>query len=344
MKLIQRNCLMTILVIIFIFVGCSSRHLEVLYNGNFHEAQQIAMNRSENFCIVLLDTSNLTSKIYKERLVKNHIKTVFNMIDIRLPQNCWYGQWLYSISDPITCIFSPSGNLIDIIPGASRKCFDCIEQVVKTGKMCRELAYYNNFDMDKEQLIPLLNSVLLCKLDFEQGLNIELRINKLLDSINYPYIAYLKMMNLAKHSKHEAAQLVAKQLLAFDNDLELEIYPELFIAAKGVIDSCYNSKVEPVLECVTFIELGDCERGVAKPFKIKILNSGNTPLEIKEIQLSCSCVKLIGDEMYTILPKESQYVNFEFTADKDEKVERYLILKSNSIYPMHKIRIVANSS
>jgi len=344
MELIQRICLMAILGIIFISTGCSFRHLEVLYNGNFHDIQQIAINRNENFCVVLLDTSNLTSKIYKERLERNHIKTVFNMIDIRLPQNNWYQQWLYSISDPITCIFSPSGNLIDIIPGASRKCFDCIGQVVNTGEMCRKLVYYNNFSMDKEQLISLLSDILFCKLDFEKGLNIEPRINKLMDSINYPYTAYLRMMNLDKYGKHETAQLVAKHLLTFDSDLDLEIYPELFIAAKGVIDSCYNPKVEPVLECVKLIELGRCEKGVAKSFKIEIFNSGNAPLEIKEVQLSCSCVKLIGDEMYTILPQESQYINFEFTADKDEKIERELILKSNGIYPMHKIKIIADSS
>lgn len=340
----ERNCLMTILATIFICFSCNSEQIEILHNKEFCEIQQMALNKNENFCIVLMDTANLTSKIYKERLEKSNIETVFNIVDIKLPKNNWYGQWLYSNSDPITCIFTSSGILIDIIPGASHKCFNCIKQVVNTGKMCLELEYYNNFSMAKERIIPLLKDVLECKFALEHNLNIESQINNLVDSIDYPYAVYLKMMNFIKHNKPEMAQLTAKQLLAFDQDLELEIYPEFFIVANGIINPYYDPTTSPVLECETLIELKDCEKGVAKPFKIKIFNSGNTPLEIQEIQLSCSCVQLKGNETYTILPKESQYVYFEFTADNNEKVEREIFLKSNSTYPIHKIRVVANSS
>ena len=74
------------------------------------------------------------------------------------------------------------------------------------------------------------------------------------------------------------------------------------------------------------------------------MNSGVTSLEIQEIQLSCSCVALIGDEHYTILPGESQHVKFQFTIDKNEEVEREILLKSNGIYSVPRVKIVAKPS
>lgn len=343
-KMMKKRHFMTILVISLILMSCTSRQNEILQNKTFSEAQKIAMEKNQNFCIVLLDTTNLTSRIYLERLKKNPIKTVFNMVDVKLPQNKWYGQWLYSNSVPITCIFAPSGELIDIIPGASHKCFNCIEQVVEMGKMCMGLAYYSNFSMNKEQIIPLLNDVFHCNLELQNRIDIEAQIDHLLSSVNYPYTVYLKMMNSVKHNKLDSAQLAAKQLLAFEDAWELEIYPDFLTTAKGVINPNYDVRMEPRLECDAIIELDDCKIGIPKLFEIKIFNSGIAPLNIQEIQLSCSCVKLIGDEVYTIPPGKTQYINFEFTIDKNEEVEREIILKSNGVYPIRKIRIVANSS
>lgn len=344
MRFLQSNCLMVLLTITLISISCSPGQTEIVHNGKYQEVQQIAMDRNENFCIVLIDTTNLTSKLYISRLENCNFSAVFNMVDIKLPQNNLYNQWLYSNSDPVTCIFGPSGKLIDIIPGASRKCFNCIEQVIKSGSMCTDIAYYNNFSINKEKIIPLLNDILQCKLDFERGQDIESRINNLSDSIDYPYTAYLRMMNLAEHNKLEAAQLVAERLLKFNNDLELEIYPEFFTVAKGIIDPNYNAMIEPVLKCETKIELNDCKIGVAKPFRIKIFNSGSTPLLIHDIQLSCSCVELEGSEKHTILPEKSEYINFQFTADKDKKVEREIIIKSNAINPIQRVRVIADNS
>lgn len=343
MKSKKRYYLAILSFILFTFLGCSNRQKEILQNEEFRIIRQMAMDRNQNFCIVLSDTINSTSKIYQERLESSKIGTIFNIIDIKLSKNNWYKQWLYSNSDPITCIFTPSGKLIDIIPGASRKCFKCIEQTVKTGVTCHNLAYYNNFSIEKEQIIQLLNEILQCKLDVERGVNIESRINRLSNSINYPYIAYLKMMNSINQNKHETAQLSAHQLLAFNNDLELEIYPELFTYAKGVINPDYDSKIEPILECETLIHLDKCKKGVARPFEIKVFNLGKTPLKIQDIQLDCSCVSLTDDKAYTINPQESQRINFEFTASKNEETMREIILKSNGIQPIKIINIITTS-
>lgn len=343
--IMRKDCILA-LFFTFILVGCVSEQIEILQNRTFAEVQQIAVKKKQNFCIVLLDTTDLTSKIYMERLNHESLEAVFNIMDMNLHQNEWYAQWLYSNSTPITCIFTPVGELIDIIPGASRKCFYCMEQVIKDSKMCMDLNYYNSFSLEKETLIPLLNDVFQCNRELQQGNDISEQIDVLSNVISYPYVLYLKMENLAKHDKFELAQLVATQLLGLDLEdvWEQEIYLDLLIAAKKMLDSDYDVRLEPQLECDKVIELDNCEIGKPKLFEIKVMNSGVTTLEIQEIQLSCSCVTLIGDEHYTILPGESQRVKFQFTIDKNEEVEREILLKSNGIYSVHRVKIIAKPS
>ena len=332
-----------LLTILFVAVSCSTKQKEVLQNEEFNMVKQKAAEENQRFCIVLLDTADVTSKIYEERLEKSNIGAIFNVINTEMPQNSWYRQWLYSNSAPITCIFTSSGELVDIIPGASRKCFNCIKQVVKKDLMCKELKYYNNFSMEKRELIPLLNEILQCKLDLEKGVNIESRIDNLLDSIKHPYVDYLRIMNSLNHKENNIAQSAAKHLLTFNNDFELEVYPELFSFSKGIIDPNYDPRMEPVLECEGLIHLDNCEKDIAKPFEISISNMGETPLEVLDIQLDCSCVTLRGEKTYTISPHQSQNINFDFTANKEGQVIREIFLKSNSIRPIKRIKIIANS-
>ncbi len=325
-------------------ISCNIKQKEVLYNQDFNVVKQVAIDRSQNFCVVLLDTTNLTSRIYLERLRDNAIQAVFNIVNLELPSSHWYKQWLFSNSDPVTCIFAPSGNLIDIIPGASRKCLRCIKQVVDTGTRCSELSYYNNFFLKKEQLIPVLDNILQCKYRAEKGLNIESQISLLLDSINYPYGVYLGMMNFVNHGEYEKAKLLAKQLLSFNNDLDLEIYPELQILAKGLVDPNYNSKAEPKLECVSQVLLSNCEKNVPRRFELEVNNSGESSLKIQEVQLSCSCINLVEEKTYIIPPHKSQNIKLEFTANKAGRIVREIVLRSNGIYPITRIKIVTNVS
>ena len=340
---LKRNHFSIVLLTILFFVGCSTKQKEILQDEEFNLVKQRAAEEKQNFCIVLLDTTDVTSKIYDERLEKSNIGAIFNVIHTEMPQNSWYRQWLYSNSAPITCIFTSSGELVDIIPGASRKCFNSIKQVVKKDLACEELKYYNNFSMEKRELIPLLNEILQCKLDLEKGVDIESRIDHLLGSVKYPYVDYLRIMNSLNCKENKIAQSAAKHLLTFNNDLELEIYPEFFSFAKGVIDPNYDPKMEPVLECEDLIHLDNCEKDTARPFDLSISNTGETPLEVLDIQLDCSCVTLRGEKTYTISPHQSQNINFDFTANKEGQVVREIFLKSNSIRPIKRIKIIANS-
>ena len=101
--------------------------------------------------------------------------------------------------------------------------------------------------------------------------------------------------------------------------------------------------MEPVLECEDLIHLDNCEKDTARPFDLSISNTGETPLEVLDIQLDCSCVTLRGEKTYTISPHQSQNINFDFTANKEGQVVREIFLKSNSIRPIKRIKIIANS-
>lgn len=89
--IMRRDCVLA-LFFTFILVGCVSEQIEILQNRTFAEVQQIAVKKKQNFCIVLLDTTDLTSKIYMERLNHESLEAVFNIIDMNLHQNEWYAQ------------------------------------------------------------------------------------------------------------------------------------------------------------------------------------------------------------------------------------------------------------
>ena len=144
-----RHSLLPVLFGILLFsVSCSSGHKTgITWDKEFHVVQRTALEKNQNFCITLIDTTNRTSQIYLERLYEHTPDAIFNLVNAEPGIANWYSQWLYSISTPVTCIFTPEGKLIDIIPGASRKCFRCIKEVAENGKMTRNLAYYNNFSI-----------------------------------------------------------------------------------------------------------------------------------------------------------------------------------------------------
>lgn len=342
MELKMKYYLIIFTSLLLAFVSCSTKQKNILQNEDFNVVLQKAIERELNFCIVLLDTTDLTSKIYMENLLKINKNIVFNLVYSDDKKSNWYKEWLYTNSTPITCIFTSTGRLVDIIPGASRKCFNCINNTIDKGLMCDDLKYYNNFSMEKNDVIPLLDEIIQCKFSVDKGVNVSSRIDSLLDSIKYPYITYLKMINSLNIEESEDAQSAAKQLLSYNDDLELEIYPKLFSFAKGVIDPNYNSKIEPVLECQASICLDNCVKDVAKPFKLEISNTGETPLEILDIQLDCSCVSLNSEKKCIILPRESQTFNFEFIANKEGKLIREVFIKSNGIQPIKRVKIVAN--
>ena len=326
--------------------ACKDHHGQkvIKWNVDFSVIQKEAEEKQQNFCVILLDTTSLTSKIYEEYLRNSKMSGLFNFIDVWTSESEWYQQWLYTKASPITCIFSSSGILIDIIPGASRRCFKCIKEVMEDGKMCEDLAFYNNFSMsEKEDIIPLLNDIFQLKLNVDEKVDVSSKVQDLSKSIMYPYLAYLGMQNSAHCGNKEKAAFWARRLLSFNGDIELEIYSMLFTEAKAIIDVHYDSKEEPYLICAPIIYLYNCRKGEKKPFSVNCINSGDKPLNM-DITLDCSCISLLSDSACTIQPHDSLLIQFEFMADDYKRIEREITIKSNAINPIKKIVIVANDS
>ena len=50
-------------------------------------------------------------------------KAIYNIADVNVSSNAWYMKWLCPLSLPLTCVFSDTGTLIDLIPGATKETF-----------------------------------------------------------------------------------------------------------------------------------------------------------------------------------------------------------------------------
>lgn len=65
------------------------------------------------------------------------------------------------------------------------------------------------------------------------------------------------------------------------------------------------------------------------------------PLEITDISLSCNCVKLLGEKRYRIESGKSKNIDFEFTADIEEKLYREITFVSNASNALETVIITA---
>lgn len=328
--------------LISFLIACTRQQKDIVIKTDFHSAIQMSKKQNRVLCIVLLDTAQTTSKIYLQRLEEMQIPALFNLIYTDLTKSTLYEQWLYSNATPVTCIFSPDGRLVDVIPGASRKCFHCINEVVRTKKMTTELEFYNNFTMDKARIIPLLDEIWQCNLLVEKGSDLTLRLEQIAQNIEYPFLTYLEMENAIQKGDKEKTDSLAIRLCDYEGDLDLELYPNLFITAKENTMPDFDATEEACLKSPSVINLQEYTIGKPKVFHIPVTNSGKKPLAIKEIEMSCSCLELFDDMYFTLIPGETRNLELEFTADHNGRIEREIIIRNNGIYPIKRIKIIAN--
>jgi hypothetical protein len=245
---------------------------------------------------------------------------------------------------PVTCIFDLSSDtlkLTDIIPGATHECFDAINQCVKK-RIASSLRYINRFSQEKEVIIPVLGKIFRCKIGMDNHRDISREIEETLEIIQYPYNWYLKSINANKQGNDSVAVFSENKMLAFDSIEYLELYAGLYREVKAVTDKNYNVKDEPVLILDQYdVNLGNCEMNVPKAFGIRFTNTGNRPLEIKDIVLSCDCVSLKHTNKFSISPQDTVTVNFEFSAETQGDMEREVRVYSNGPVPVEKIKIAA---
>lgn len=327
--------------------GCNKSGHEVYYDKSFNEISGIANNADLPFCIVLIDSSQVLSKEYLIQLNKNQNhttqKTIFCVNDINSTNGEWLLKWLRPISLPLTCIFTPQGDLFDLIPGTSIETFSYLDEAVKT-TATTEFHWPNQFKMDKRRVLPLLNSLLSNKKYLDQGIYIPEDINNVIDSLPYPYSYYLKLTGALMEHDSTEAQSAAKYLLELENPYIMELYKNEFITAKTTLNKEYKAENDAIIRIEQdTINLPNCKINESIPITIDVYNDGGEPLIISKIHTSCSCLKQLNTtEQITVSLKQSVKLKFNFTPDLEGDVFRDIYIASNGInMPMLHVSIIA---
>ncbi len=346
----MRNVLLIILLFCLFLVGCSKPQVEAIrYDKAFDEIYSYANQNDKAFCIVLIDSTQRLSKKYLLNLENDNListnNVFYNIVDINNPANEWYMKWLCPLSLPLTCVFSTDGALIDLIPGAAKETFLYTKQAV-SNKEITKYHYPNRFNLSKFEIVPLLNQILKCKIELDQGIYEPTALNNSIDSLEYPYPYYLKIVGELLENDTIESRVVAESMLELENPFYLEQFKNEFILVKKILDPNFNVKDEPNIRVdSSVISLSNCTQNENHPFDISICNDGNKPLEILKIFKSCSCLKQVDDtEEFVIAPKDSVIVRFNFKPNERGEATRDIFITSNAINrPILYVKVLANT-
>ncbi|ULB34408.1 DUF1573 domain-containing protein [Proteiniphilum propionicum] len=335
-------------MVLFTIPACNKVSNEIYQNVAIEEIINLAQEKRKSICLILFNDSSTIFSSYLNNMDKgiltNSDRVIFNIINVALPENKWYTQWLGADNHVITCVFSSSGVLLATITGASTYSFECINKSLNGDLSCNQFGFTPLFNMSENaNKIDILNKILFCKLQYDKGMDIESDINNTLDIVQYPYNIYLKSLNLQKYKNEKEAIYLAKQLLTFDDIPYLRIYSDIFENAKYIVDNQYN----PDNEAKLFIKpkeiiLNNCIINQPEMLKIELFNKGNSLLNIKNIDLGCNCVRLIDTQTsFIINPNDSITLHLEFKSDKKGKIEREILFVSNAINSLEPVKIKA---
>lgn len=334
----------------FFLLGCSKPANEIYQNKSFGDICSISRSKEKLFCIVLTDSTRNSSKEYNKLLQENYnfltSEAVYNLVDINYQMNEWYVKWLCPASIPLTCIFSAEGILIDLIPGAARETFLYTEKALKT-KAMTGFHWPNHFKRNKKQAIPLLNDILKNKEYINNGIYLSSELDKIIDSLQYPYSIYLKLVGELMENDTISSKNTAKSLIEMETPIFLELYKSEFITANKVLDPNFKVDTEANIRVdKDSISFTDCKLNKSEPFDIAIYNDGERPLKIPKIHLSCSCLEQVNNgEDIIVKPKDAYIAKFKFTPDEEGEVLRDVFITSNAINkPILHIAIQANTT
>lgn len=315
--------------------SCKKTENHILTNCDFAKVKAIASEKKLPFCIVFNDSLSLISSEYIG-VIKTYQtpinSAIYNFVNINLENNKWYTKLFSPQIYPVTCVFSPLGQLIDLIPGSSKESFAYIAKVINTMCPCAEFHYNQQYDKDKAEIINFTNRAIAIKLKVDSGHYIAAEIDSLFQAAKNPYILYLKLQNQLQFNKISEAKETAKKLLLFDSAQYLFEYYDEFMEANQLLDSTYNYKTAPLIESVSDkIELSECYLNHKYNLDINIINKGEKPLKISDILTSCSCIKLISATNHIVNSGKSLILKIEFTPDTTGKLFREIYIASNSI-------------
>lgn len=330
--------------------GCRESGVTLIgFNKSFEDISLEASNDKKLFCIVLIDSTQVSHqnyvKFFHENQHRLRSQAIYNIVNVNLKENDWYRKWLNPSFFPLTCIFSDDETLIDIIPGASREAFLYTEEAIKN-KVSTDFHWPNQFGVNKKTIIPFLNCVLENRMYLDQGIYIPSKFDQLPDSLEYPYSLYLRLVGELMQNDSLASKETAKSLLELETPAGLELYKNEFITAKKVFDPNFNIHSEPNIRVdSTIISFINCVVHEAIDLDIPVYNDGEHPLKISKIYLSCSCLEHAADNENTIIPANgSCVVKFYFTPENEGDISRDIYIASNAInMPILHINILANA-
>lgn len=341
--------LIIITIVTFLCQCCKTKDEpdNIYCKKSFIEMQQISQKIKLPFCLVLYDSTQVASQEYIKKLYQNsqNMKQgLFDLIDITSNESSWYGKLLSPQILPLTCVFTTSGELIDLIPGSSQESFLYTKEALTNQKTNRDFHYNQQYGDNKINIIHDINSIFHLKFKVDNKENVVSELDNLLDKARYPYTLFLKLQNQLQIKDTAAARNTASELLLFDSPRDLVDYYDEFMFAQQVIDPTFSIENGPYLEVNPIkIELSDCKRNKITPIAINIKNKGQRPLKISDVLTSCTCVKLLGKKRHLILPQQTETLNIEFTPDDTGDIFREVYIASNSVNsPMCHITINAS--
>jgi hypothetical protein len=323
--------------------------LPIGFNKTFEEVSSEAYNNQKSFCVVLIDSVQMSQQNYIKSLNSNYSylrsKVIYNIIDVNRQENTWYAKWLNSPRLPLTCVFSSNATLIDIIPGGGREAFLYTEKAINTNVLT-EFHWPNKFGVNKKTIIPFLNNVLKNQKYLDQGIFIPSEFDQMPDSLNYPYSLYLRLSGELMHKDSLSSRKTAQSLLTLETPLMLNSYKDEFIMAKKIIFPDFSFDTEPTIRVdSSVIFLNDCVVEEKVSLNIPVYNDGEYPLNISKIYLSCSCVKHAAENENVVIPAESSHImQFVFTPENEGDISRDIYIASNAInMPILHINILAKA-
>lgn len=349
----KQNLLSTILkfsmlmILYLCMTGCWDVNIKTYMNKSFEDIYLLAKKSNSPFCIVLIDSCQELSREYSLHLCGDYRylakKSIYNFINIRTLKNEWYLKWLCPISMPLTCVFSSEGRLLDLIPGSDKESFLYVEKVLTT-MTTTEYHWPNQFQMNKIAVLPFLNSILFNKRNLDRGVYIPDDIDRVIDSLSYPYSYYLKLTGALMIHDSIEAESAAKYLLNLKTPYIMDLYKNEFITANKVLNKDYEVDNDAVIQIENdSVNLFNCKINENFPVNINVYNVGCKPLIISKIHTSCSCIEELDKKDEIIInPKHSVVLKFNFNPDVKGDVYRSIYIASNAInMPIFHITIVA---
>ncbi len=276
--------------------------------------------------------------------ISKRTNVVCNFVDVTQPENLWYVKLLLPEVLPLTCVFSSSGNLIDLIPGFSRESMLYIEDAISNDAANLDFHYNRRYNSDKLSFIRYANIAIRMYLDYTRKDSTSINIDSLYQIVENPYLLYLKASRLLAKGDTINARHAASKFLSCDSAIYFIRFHKEFLYANHLVDPSYTWDRAPVLDLSSqVIDMGTCDIFNSYPISFSISNIGYKPLEIAMIYPSCSCIKLAEPSPQVINPHCSATISATIAVDVEGYMEREIhIISNDKVQPLHSLTVIAH--